>query len=125
MSNRPIATRDPNVIASPTSGQSRRMIPLAPLPLPPFQPAPIPAIFPKDPVDPVVAAEQEKIRQELDSRLARWSGPAEKLSTPVEKESGIPGSGWWLDDLGPSGVNHDWQSMAFNILSKLRRYKDV
>lgn len=101
------------------------MIPLAPLPAPPFHPAPVPAVFPKDPVDPGVALEQEKIRQDLDSRLARWPGPQEKLLPLEWGSSGIPGAGWWLDDLGPMAGNADWQSMAYDVLSKLRRYTDV
>jgi len=101
------------------------MIPLAPLPPPPFAPAPIPNAFPKDPVDNQVATEQEKYRIDLDSRLPRWQGPSESLSTPIQKESGIPGSGWWLEDLGPGGLDKDWLSMAVDILLKIRKYKDA
>lgn len=100
------------------------MIPPAPLPPPPFIPAPLPSTCPKDPVDPAVAAEQERIRADLDSRLPRWPGPAEHLGSAVERDSGIPGSGWWNDDLGPNGP-HDWPALAMNILIKLKNYKDA
>jgi hypothetical protein len=98
-------------------------IKMNPLPPYPFTPAPIPAVFPKDTVDPSVAAEQEKIRAELDSRLTRWTGPSENLGGLGEKESGIPGNGWWMEDIGGKGVA-EWGGLAFDILFKLRNYKD-
>jgi hypothetical protein len=72
---------------------------------------------------PSVAAEQEKIRAELDSRLTRWTGPSENLGGLGEKESGIPGNGWWMEDIGGKGVA-EWGGLAFDILFKLRNYKD-
>ncbi len=88
---------------------------------------------------------QERIRNEADLHLPRWTGPEETLPEdavgPSKGEGedagarglgGIVGAGWWGDSKEGNWYPQrdatepgDWQTRAILIVEVLDRYKDI